>query len=406
MVVAAAGSGKTSVIVAKVAWLLEKQLRPPTEVLLMAYGRDTRKEMSQRLIEKIGTTAGDVSVHTFHSLGLKILNSTSDDEPSVSKMAQDNSMLENFIREAIQSNLHDKQYRHHMNRWFTEFFGPYASEFDFENYGQYWDFIKKNNIRSLKNEKLRSFEECEIANFLYLNNVNYVYEKDYNYKSNPKQRPKYQPDFYLPDHDIYIEHLGLKGFGRTAPFVNRKQYLKSLRWKRDLHKNEGTTLIETYSCEKSQGVLTENLKEKLSSHGVKFEEISAEKTFEILHAQKQIDPFTKLVSTFLGHFKGSQLNKDKLQELNKQFTGNEAARNNAFIEVFMPIYESYEARLKEDGQVDYHDMISSATNRLLSGEYQNPFSYILVDEFQDISVGRSKFYPLFKVHLKTHNCFV
>ena len=113
--------------------MLEKQLRPPTEVLLMAYGRDTRKEMSQRLIEKIGTPAGDVSVHTFHSLGLKILNSTSDDEPSVSKMAQDNSMLENFIREAIQSNLHDKQYRHHMNRWFTEFFGPYASEFDFEN---------------------------------------------------------------------------------------------------------------------------------------------------------------------------------------------------------------------------------------------------------------------------------
>lgn len=45
LVVAAAGSGKTSVIVAKAAWLIEKDLRKAEEVFLLAFGKDARKEI-------------------------------------------------------------------------------------------------------------------------------------------------------------------------------------------------------------------------------------------------------------------------------------------------------------------------------------------------------------------------
>ena len=45
LVVAAAGSGKTSVIVAKAGWLLRRGYRRPSELLLLAFARDARKEM-------------------------------------------------------------------------------------------------------------------------------------------------------------------------------------------------------------------------------------------------------------------------------------------------------------------------------------------------------------------------
>ena len=225
-----------------------------------------------------------ISVHTFHSLGLEILGQATGSKPTLSKLAEDNLALQNFINFAIRSNLEDKHYRDLLKKWFTEFFAPYESEFDFENYGQYWSYIKKHKIRSLKGELVKSFEECEIANFLYTQGIDYIYEADYEHKTSDSRRRQYQPDFWLPEYEIYIEHLGLRGFGRTAPFVDRREYLQSLRWKRDLHKQHGTTLVETYSCEKSQGILTLRLKEKLEEKGVVFNEIDPEKMFDLLHS--------------------------------------------------------------------------------------------------------------------------
>ena len=53
LVIASAGSGKTSVIVAKTAWLINKKLRKPKDILLLAFARDAKIEMSERLAERI-----------------------------------------------------------------------------------------------------------------------------------------------------------------------------------------------------------------------------------------------------------------------------------------------------------------------------------------------------------------
>lgn len=391
LVVAAAGSGKTSVIVAKVAWLLSKGLRNPNEILLLAFASDARAEMAERLKERIPDLPENaVSVHTFHSLGKEILEQGTGVKQSVSKLAEDKVALQNFIGAAIRSNLEDKHYRNLFNKWFTEFFAPYESEFDFENYGQYWRYIKKHKIRSLKGELVKSFEECEIANFLYTQGIDYIYEADYEHKTSDSRRRQYQPDFYLPDYQIYIEHLGLKGFWRTAAFVDRKEYLQSLRWKRDLHKQHGTTLVETYSCEKSQGILTSRLKEKLEEKGVIFDEIEPEKMFDLLREKGRLDPFTNLVTTFLGHFKGSHLTETILRSRNADLDEKSQARNAAFIDVFMPVFKSYQEHLLSENKIDFHDMISLACEQFENNKYQSPFRYVMVDEFQDISIGRSR----------------
>lgn len=388
LIIAAAGSGKTSVIVAKTAWILEKGNRNSSELLLLSFANAARKEIKERLESRIKRSDIDeVNVHTFHSLGLHIIGKCTHEKPTISILAEDEMQLSFFVKSTIQKNLNDQVFRNLMIVWFGEFFAKYESEFNFKSSGKYYEYLRKHNIRSLKGEKLKSFEECQIANFLTLNGIDYKYEPQYEYKTADSNYRQYKPDFYLPQYGVYIEHLGLKGFGRSAPFVDRKNYLKSLRWKRDLHKKHGTTLIETYSCEKEQGILSNRLQEKLEAVGVKFLPVNPDEIFKKLDEKGQIDTFTKLVVTFLGHFKGGQLSEKDLWK--KVLDDENKDRNSAFIRVFMPIFEKYENYLKLEGAIDFHDMISAATDHIQNGNYDSSFRYIMVDEFQDISVGRS-----------------
>ena len=102
------------------------------------------------------------------------------------------------------------------------------------NTGAYWDYIRRYEIRALKGEQVKSFEECEIANFLYLHGVNYEYERTYGHDTGTPGQGPYQPAFYLPAAAIYIEHCGIDANGKTAPFVPQKEYLRSMAWKRQL----------------------------------------------------------------------------------------------------------------------------------------------------------------------------
>ena len=58
-----------------------------------------------------------------------------------------------------------------------------------------------------------------IANFLFLNGVAYEYERPYDHEIPPElteeNRRAYQPDFYLTDYDIWLEHLGVDENGRV-----------------------------------------------------------------------------------------------------------------------------------------------------------------------------------------------
>lgn len=243
-------------------------------------------------------------------------------------------------------------------------------------------------IRSLKGERVKSFEECEIANFLYLNGVSYEYENSYEHDTATPEKRQYQPDFYLPDARIYIEHFALSASGDTPTFIDRKEYLRSIEWKRKLHAEHGTILIETFSHEHTDGKLIDNLSTKLLSHGVTLSPISPDKIFSVLERQQQADPFIYLVTTFLRHYKEAQLTFSEVAQRAAKIS--EHTRAEAFLDVFKPIFERYQETLVSRGEIDFHDMISKATKHVKEGNWPVSFGYILVDEFQDISAGRAK----------------
>ena len=109
--------------------------------------------------------------------------------------------------------------------------------------------------------------------------------------------------------------------------------------------------------------------------------------FAVLNEQGRVPPFTRLVATFLQHFKGAGLSMEAVEA--RACEKRDARRSQAFLRVFRPIFERYEAKLSEAGEIDFHDMINRATDHVSAGRYRNSFGYILVDEFQDISPGRA-----------------
>ena len=73
--VAPAGSGKTTTLVARIAWLVASGVDPAT-IAAITFNRRAAEELSQRLVEALAPLAvppGSVRVRTFHALGLEVL---------------------------------------------------------------------------------------------------------------------------------------------------------------------------------------------------------------------------------------------------------------------------------------------------------------------------------------------
>ena len=393
LVLAGAGSGKTSVITTKVIYLLQEQICKPEEILLITYSRKAAKEIKERIRRKVKV---DLKVATFHSLGLNILKEAEARPPALAQHASDNKKFRKLIQTILVEEVAKQPGMESILRnWFEEFYLPYKSEWDFNSLNEYYEYINsinhyfksKKELRTLKGDKVRSFEEMKIANWLYINGIEYEYEPIYQFKLPQDQKNIYRPDFRLVSSGVYIEHFGLrKEFQNgtekftTAPYIDCSDYLEQRNWKLKTHKENQTILIETFSYEQTEGVLLENLAKKLEPYETP-SPIPTNQMFESLHELGAIDQFSNILATFLRLYKSSSLSiKDCQVKVNNSNFRN---RGTAFLKIFEPLVNSYEEKL--EGQIDFEDMIFQATKYLREGIYKSPYRQILIDEFQDMT---------------------
>ncbi|MHA7846334.1 DNA helicase IV [Serratia sp. D1N4] len=87
LVLAGAGSGKTSVLVARAGWLLRRQEAEPGQILLLAFGRKAADEMNERIRDRLGNVA--IQAKTFHALALQVIQEGSRKAPAISKLETD-----------------------------------------------------------------------------------------------------------------------------------------------------------------------------------------------------------------------------------------------------------------------------------------------------------------------------
>ena len=73
LVLAGPGTGKTQLLSAKVAYILEHTDTNPENILCLTFTEAGANNMRERLLSMVGQTAGKVNIHTYHSFGSDIL---------------------------------------------------------------------------------------------------------------------------------------------------------------------------------------------------------------------------------------------------------------------------------------------------------------------------------------------
>ena len=103
---------------------------------------------------------------------------------------------------------------------------------------------------------------------------------------------------------------------------------------------------------------------------------------------KQEKAFIRLIATFVTLLKSSCRS---LSEVQNQADEAEDQHSEFVIKnIFRPVYERYSEALHRSGQIDFTDAILQATE-LCRISHPVSYDYIIVDEFQDISVDRYNF---------------
>ena len=83
-VVASAGSGKTSVMVARAAYAIARDFVPPDRILLLAFNKAAAVELQERLearLSKLGLSTEGLRASTFHSFGLDVIGRATGRKP-------------------------------------------------------------------------------------------------------------------------------------------------------------------------------------------------------------------------------------------------------------------------------------------------------------------------------------
>ncbi|MBZ9652668.1 UvrD-helicase domain-containing protein [Psychroflexus montanilacus] len=403
LVIAGAGSGKTTTIAGKVKYLVKRQNISPDSILLISFTRKSADEMRDRIDDKMNI---DVPVKTFNKLGLDIISEVNNLKPSIYESSGKPHLerISSFIDYAKESH----EYYSSLIEFFSFYLKPYKDISDFESDSEHNNYLNEQKLEGYKlidkktssgvkityREKFKSQEEVLIANYLFLNNVKYEYEENYKYKTASKKFGQYKPDFYLPEYDIYIEHFGVDENWDVPEWFKGKNgesaketYNKGIEWKRQEHKKNNTILVESYSWQQRKGILLPELQKSLEKNGVVFKPISNDEFWSYIqkNAKKDIDDFTQLIDTFLVLLKS---NNETISNLLNKAEKEDDIRARKFLKLFEPIFNSYQEYLLEKEEIDFSDMINHATELIQSNNFESKFDYIIIDEFQDISKAR------------------
>ena len=378
-VVAAAGSGKTSVMVARAAYAVEKGFVRPDRILMMAFNKAAAAELKERVVERFTARSLDhdpVTVSTFHALGLDTVGHLTGKKPRVApwvERGQDIRAVADIVNELREN---DTSYS---TKWelFRLLFVPVAT-----GAGP----VSDGELLTFGGEKVRSEGERMIANFLYLHHVNYEYETEYPHVAT---WTTYRPDFYYPDVNIWHEHWAIGPDGQPPKGPGWAGYRRQMDWKRHQHQQFETELIETtWRDVVITGHGLDQLRTRLEHAGVEFR-------FDPRRAPKDLavpdHHLHSLIRAMIGHAKSNRVSAETVDaRLTTDLAHLDERRTRAFLEIFWPVFDEWNSRLSESGQVDFDDMLLHAAQLIRERGVDLGYDLVLVDELQDVSQARTE----------------
>ena len=343
--------------------------------------------MSERINKETGCK---IDASTFHKLGLNIITQANGIVPKITQLS-----LRKFVKEQLLLNMKSDEYLSLLSSYLLYNRIVPKSEFDFETQKEYNEYLQLNPPTTINNETVKSYGEMDIANFLAQNGIRYFYEQPYKYDTRTNEHAQYKPDFYLPDYDVYIEYYGINKKGEVPSYFKGKNgmtpsqaYKASMKWKRETHAANSTVLIECFAYEKFDGVLLENLKNRLIANNVKLTPKTTQQIWEQISSKDAsvLDGIIELFETVINLIKSNNYTIETVRQLNVG-NGNEQS-NDTILTLIEPIFNSYCEYLTKHNEIDFNDMINTATRYVEEKKYVNTYKYVIVDEYQDISKAR------------------
>ncbi len=401
LVVSSAGSGKTSSIVGKVKYLVDIKGVEPQKILLISYTNKAAAELTER----IGMNG--LRGYTFHKLAIDLIGRELGIKPSIC----DNT--DALFVEIYRELLNNPDFKKNVLGYFVDY------QIDEEE----WEQCKNQRREHLAEQKkaklktifpdmdgkpiyVRSVQEQKICFALSALGVRFKYEEPYEYPVANEMYSQYSPDYSIyfeqngENKRIYLEHLGIDDHGLVpAWFAKDKNisheeanrlYNDGISWKKAVHEKFGTKLLITTSADFHYFDIRNKLKELLITVGVPIQEKTDEELYDLILPQgsKQEKAFIRLAVTFVTLVKSSC---KSVKEILRQAENAYDRRSEDIIKnIFTPIYERYSEVLNSRGQIDFTDAILKATE-ICQSSHPVSFDYIIVDEFQDISVDRYHF---------------
>ena len=408
LVIAGAGAGKTTTVAAKVKYLVDKQGVKPSQILVVSFTNKAVNELKEKIQGALGI---ECPIATFHSTGNAVIHVNSPDEKL---NIVDNSRLYFVIRDYFRGSI--MQNESMVNKLIMFFASYFDAPYEGDDLNAFFNNIAKANYSTMRsdledfkrevidartkksvtiqNEILRSHQEVEIANFLYLNNIDYDYEPIYQYDVLGARKP-YTPDFIIfqDGKSAYLEHFGISESGENDRYSDEEldRYKKAVNDKVRLHKQHGTTLVYTFSSYNDRKPLLTHLREELEAKGFELRSRSNKEIMEMLVAGEEnryIRKLINLVCRFISNFK---VNGYQAEEFNRMYHSTQNVRSRLFLDICNDCYLEYARWLKENKAVDFEDMINESARILKEVKDMNQkldFKYIIVDEYQDISRQR------------------
>ena len=364
LLIAGAGAGKTTTMAAKVKYLVEKKHVNPDEIIVISYTNKAIGELRERINKGLKIPA---KICTFHAFAFDIVKHFSVEPPEI------NFSSYNIVFDMLEKSIfNNKQLMRNLVLFLGYYFDLSEDVFKFDNLNQYHlykasldyetlksglgEYIHKveqqrsKRVKTITGEFLRSVQEVQIANFLYLNGLDYEYEKVYPFES-PSKNKKYTPDFYITqgEHVAWLEHYALTESGYSNVFTpqQRAKYQKAIRDKRALHSANRTTLIETWSLYNDRRSLMEHLKETLEKEGFVLKPRNLDEVYKKITETGKDQYIIKLIlfmMNFIEQYKTTGYDESGFQILRKK-TDN--PRTLLFLDIAEEVYNHYQAVLKQ-----------------------------------------------------------
>ena len=397
LIVAGAGSGKTTTMAAKVKFLVDIKKVDPKDIILISYTNKAVSELKQRINKDFKIP---VLVCTFHKFGVEILKSKTDEHLKV--LTNSYNLVKDYFDKVL---CNDNKKLKEFLKFFVFYFDIPLFALKFNSLNDYFNYKKRNDYLTLKSrlneynkqvidertnkrytilgEFLKSNEEVMIANFLYLNGIDYEYEKPY-----PKldKSKTYLPDFtiYQGERIFYLEHFGINknGYNKLFGYIDSLKYKYQINNKRKIHKLNNTTLLETYSGPD----LLDNLKEQLIKHHIILNPRNPKEIYSKLVDTSKDIYYTRFIIFCLNFIQGFKVKGYNKSDFGKLKAIYQDERTNMFLNFIENVYDYYQEQLKINHYIDFEDMINEAYEKL--DNIKLNYKYVIIDEYQDISQQR------------------